>query len=864
MQPDPGMRHALSTSLAAAWLLAALPAAKVGAQVNLTVDASSAVRIVDDRAFGLNTAVWDGAFSDPQTLTALNAMDARVLRFPGGSTADGYHWMTNMNDGDSFAWPTSFDTFAATATSIGAQAFVTVNYGSGTPQEAAAWVTYSNVTQGYGFKYWEIGNECYGTWENDTQALPHDPYTYATRAAAYIAAMKAADPTIKVGVVAVTGEDTYTNGYAAHPAYNAREGLTHFGWTPVMLSTLRSLGVTPDFLIYHRYEQNAGSEDDATLLQAALTWPADAADLRQQLTDYLGASGPSVELDVTENNSVDTNPGKQSTSLVNGLYMADSVANVLQTEFNALVWWDLHNGQATGNNNSAALYGWREYGDYGVESPAHDAYPTYYSMKLMSHFARGGDSLVKASSDNPLLSAYAARRVDGSLSILVINKSPVTTYSANLAISGYAPQPAATVYTYGTAQDNAAETGTGSPDVAISSISNASSAFSDSFAPYSLTVLSLTTPSNAPAAASQPASQTLAAGSTVVFSFAATGSPTPTYQWSLNGVALPSATSSTLVINGATAANAGTYTAVATNSSGSVTSSPATLTVVTTANPGRITNLSCRAQVGTGSNIAFTGFVVGGQGTTGDEPVLVRASGPALALTPFNLTGTLPDPKLTLDDLSTGASVASDLGWAGSSTISAAAQAVGAFPWGNPASKDSALLESLPAGNYSAEISGASGDTGLSIVEVYDATPAGTYTPASPRLVNLSSRVQVGTGSNVVFAGFVVGGVTSKTVLIRASGPALSLSPFDLPGTLPDPALTLHNLSSGSVAATNTVWGGDPQIMSTAASVGAFPWGSGSKDSAILITLPPGNYSAEVAGASGDTGVALVEVYEVP
>jgi len=149
-------------------------------------------------------------------------------------------------------------------------------------------------------------------------------------------------------------------------------------------------------------------------------------------------------------------------------------------------------------------------------------------------------------------------------------------------------------------------------------------------------------------------------------------------------------------------------------------------------------------------------------------------------------------------------------------------------------------------------------------VEVYDATPAGTYTPASARLTNLSARVGVGTGANVVFAGFVIGGSTARTVLIRATGPTLAT--FGLTGVLPDPKLTLTNVgvTPNVVLATNTGWQGDPLIGAAAGSVGAFSWGDTSADSALLVTLPPGNYTAGVAGASGDSGVALVEVYEVP
>ena len=362
---------------------------------------------------------------------------------------------------------------------------------------------------------------------------------------------------------------------------------------------------------------------------------------------------------------------------------------------------------------------------------------------------------------------------------------------------------------------------------------------------------------SAPVITQQPSSQTIANGTTVVFNGDATGLPAPTYQWFYNGGAIAGATDATLVIKGATAANVGTYSFTATNSTGTAQGGSATLALSSTTDVGRLINISCRSAVGTGGNILIAGFAIGGAGTSGTAPLLIRASGPALST--FNVPGLLPDPQLQLFENSTV--LGSDSGWGGSTAISTAAASVGAFPWGDASSHDSALLETLPAGPYTAQIAGESGDTGVALAEVYDASPAGSRTPVSPRLVNISARTQVGTGSNILIAGFVIGGSTSKTVLIRASGPALTA--FGVAGILADPELQLF--AGSTLLETNTGWKGDSEVASAAASVGAFAWTiPTSADSALLVTLPPGAYTAQVAGATGDTGIALIEVYEVP
>lgn len=459
--------------------------------VTLNVNANQPLYMVSSNLFGVNTAVWDAALGSSTTANYVATAGIQFLRFPGGSLSDGYHWATNTTDSNTWTWATDFDHFAAVAVQDKTNAIITTNYGTGTAQEAANWVKYSNVTKGYPFHYWEVGNECFGSWEEDAHARPHDPYTYAQQFALYYRAIKAVDRSAKVGAVLVTGEDSYVN-YVDHPAMNPRTQTMHNGWTPVMLATLKSLGVVPDFVVYHFYAQSPGSESDDALLGSTGNWATDIPNIRQMLNDYLGTTwATNVKIMITENNSVYSNPGKQSVSLVNALYLADSIANVTKTEAAGFVWWDLRNGQETSNNNSASLYGWRQYGDYGIVSGSNDRYPTYYAFEILRHFARNADVSLGGSSNYYQLPVYAVKHPNGTVSVMVINKTPSMSLPAQINFSGFTPQGSAYVWSYGIPQDNAAKTGVGSPDVALKTISNAGSTFSYTFPPYSITVFLL-------------------------------------------------------------------------------------------------------------------------------------------------------------------------------------------------------------------------------------------------------------------------------------------------------------------------------------------------------------------------------------
>jgi hypothetical protein len=184
-----------------------------------------------------------------------------------------------------------------------------------------------------------------------------------------------------------------------------------------------------------------------------------------------------------------------------------------------------------------------------------------------------------------------------------------------------------------------------------------------------------------------------------------------------------------------------------------------------------------------------------------------------------------------------------------------------AFPFAL-GSKDTAAVATLAGGLYTMHITG-HGDTGVALAEAYDADPAPADSNAT-RVVSFSARTQGGTGDQTLIAGFAVSGPNTKRLLIRGVGPGLTS--YGVSGVLADPVLTLYQ--GNTVIAMNDDWNSNPSLgsaLQTAAQqTGAFALDSSSKDSALLITLPPGAYTAQVSGKNGTTGVALVEVYEVP
>jgi alpha-L-arabinofuranosidase len=581
----------------------------------VTVNASQVVQPVNTQLSGVNIGTWDQNLNTTQTNNMVLAAGLTSFRFPGGGWGDYLHINESLTSqlGDSAQPWQSYGSMAQFIASVHGQGIVTLDYGSGSPQEAAALLSYldapttSNVQIGYGeqwsnlygssttswvqvnfqnsgywaslraatpitpddglnflrigraapfgLQYFEVGNEEYGSWETDNHGQggdtgkPHDPATYIAFAAQFASYAAAIDPSISIGLDVGSPGD-YNN------------------WTADILQQSAALGFMPGFLSDHNYVQTPGSESDSNLLLDTVSdpssdpsdpgnpydWAVRAADYESLIAQYLGPAGENVQLLATEFNSVNADAGKQTTSLVNGLFVADSLGALLETPYVGANIWDLRSGWYTGGNNSSSLYGWRQGGDYGLlgdpsgSAPAtgtYVPYPTYFAEQLASKIIQAGGEVVQASSSDPNLAVYAVLEPTGHLDLLVINKSASGALTGQFDLTDYTPPSLAQVWQYGEAQDTAqSQTTDGHSALAdfTAALNPSGSTFSYSFPAYSMTVLDLgkvvsiaTGPSITQAAAASPSPVT---GMTTVLSVSATdpaGASSLTYTWTSTG-----------------------------------------------------------------------------------------------------------------------------------------------------------------------------------------------------------------------------------------------------------------------------------------------------------------------------------------
>ncbi len=347
-----------------------------------------------------------------------------------------------------------------------------------------------------------------------------------------------------------------------------------------------------------------------------------------------------------------------------------------------------------------------------------------------------------------------------------------------------------------------------------------------------------------------PSETTLAAGQFFTYTIVAPGDPSDHTTFSLIGT-LPSG----LGFDPATGTISGTYNShfqnggallgnvqlISSNSSGTATSPLSFFQQVS----GTAKNISTRLAVGTSDNVLIGGIIV-----TGNAPkkVIVRAIGPSL--TQYGVPGALRDPTLELHD-HTGAMIDFNDNWMDSANEQAIIDS-GLAPSNN---LESAILATLDPGNYTAIIRGNNGTTGAALVEVYDLGTASLDVSSNAQLANISTRGLVQTGDNVMIGGFIVRGDMPATVIVRAIGP--SLTAYGVAGALQDPTLELHD-GTGAVIGTNDNWQNDPGAAQIQADHLA---PTDNRESATIVTLAPGNYTAIVRGQNDTTGVALVEAF---
>ncbi len=261
---------------------------------------------------------------------------------------------------------------------------------------------------------------------------------------------------------------------------------------------------------------------------------------------------------------------------------------------------------------------------------------------------------------------------------------------------------------------------------------------------------------------------------------------------------------------------------------------------------GTFGNISTRLNVLTGDNVLIGGFIITGVDA---KQVVLRAIGPSLA--DFGVSGVLADPTLSLHD-STGAVIATNDNWMENSTADQTVLMNDKLAPTNPA--ESAIVRTLPAGAYTAIVSGVGNTTGVALVEAYDIDAA-----AASQLANISTRGLVQTGDNVMIGGFIIAGGSdaSNTIVLRGIGP--SLTPLGVAGALQDPTLALYD-SNGDIITSNDNWMDSPDMQEI---IDDHLAPTEDKESAILAVLAPGAYTAILSGVNGATGVGLVEAYNL-
>ncbi len=345
---------------------------------HVQIDLKKELAVVPEAGYGIHTSVYDNNFTAADLTQKLKTAGATALRFPGGSYSDCYHWKTHSATVGTTLYINPNDTFDnfmnKDVLPLGAQAVITVNYGSnqagtggGDPAEAADWVRYANIEKGWKIHYWEIGNEIGGNgffgpeWEYDLHAPnPKGPNrkgnpalsmaAYGKNSLEFISAMKAVDPTIKIGV----GVDM--------PDYNAANGTGNE-------ALFKEVKDKIDFVVVHWYPK--ASTTDLTVTDDI---KPQAAVLRDQIAKFAGPAMKNIPIGITETNGGGSGAGR-------AIFATDTYLTWFEAGAFNVDWLELHAGFLSDAPN---------------EVPNDTPAEAYYGMEMASTAARPGDLLVEA------------------------------------------------------------------------------------------------------------------------------------------------------------------------------------------------------------------------------------------------------------------------------------------------------------------------------------------------------------------------------------------------------------------------------------------------------------------------------------
>jgi hypothetical protein len=439
----------------------------VDPSISVCMSASCSGPPISNLLLGMNLAVWyDDIANANAIVSASKNTGIAALRWPGGSTSDDYHWNgANANPAAGTAPAPSTcngayqnsDTnylnfindveFADTSLPDGFDVALTADYGTnpacnggGDPNEAANWVQYAYANGGK-VSYVTVGNESYGSWEEDMHAVQHDPTTYASAvsgSSGYYSLIKAQSSATKVGVV-VDANCTTANGCTD-------------GWDSTVLSGAKGFY---DFVEYHYYPQNPGGESDSFLLNTA---PQEFTTNINTIKSELSTAGePNTPIYVGEIGSVSSNPGKQSWSITQGLYAGQILGEAMNDGVSRLTWWiGFGNCNGDSGNMSASLYGWQNFGAYNIfadgagdtggsnNSPCSyggnigTMSPTAEAFNLAQNVLVAGQTPQRTTvtGDTADVHAYAATTASGGVALMLFNLNETTPETVSVSLSG--------------------------------------------------------------------------------------------------------------------------------------------------------------------------------------------------------------------------------------------------------------------------------------------------------------------------------------------------------------------------------------------------------------------------------------------